>query len=142
MEQFIEFLGNHYMLTTAWVVLFVLLVVSWISGATSSIKNISTHDATMLINKNNGQVVDIRKPVDFQKGHITDSINLPMDKISSQQFGKLEKRKSDPIVVVCHAGISAKTAAKMLAKAGFEQVSVLQGGMQTWQGANLPVVKK
>jgi rhodanese-related sulfurtransferase len=142
MEQFVEFLGNHYMLTTAWIVLFILLVTSWVTSATSPIKTINTHELTQLVNKNNGVVIDTRAVKDFNKGHITDAVHMPLDKITSNQFGKLESRKSDPIIVVCHAGISAKTAARMLHKSGFEQVSVLQGGMQTWQGANLPIVKK
>ena len=142
MDQFIEFLGNHYMLTTAWIVLFAMLIMSWVSAATSPIKNVSTHDLTMLVNRSDGQIVDIRKQNEFNKGHITDAINLPMEKITAGTFGALEKHKQNPIVVVCNAGISAKAAAKTLSNAGSERVTVLQGGMQTWQSANLPIVKK
>ncbi|MBU2882597.1 rhodanese-like domain-containing protein [Psychrosphaera sp. B3R10] len=142
MTQFIEFLGNHYMMTMAWAILFVMLVSSFVSGAMSPIKVIGTQDLTMMVNRSNGVVVDVRPQADFAKGHITDALNLTLDKITSEQFGSLEKRKSDPIVVVCNAGVSAKSAARLLSKAGFEQVTVLQGGMQTWTGANLPVVKK
>ena len=142
MDQFIEFLGAHYMLTTVWIVLFAMLVMSWISAATSPIKTVNSHDLTMLVNRSDGQVVDIRKQNEFNKGHITDAINLPMEKITEGNFAALEKHKQNPIVVVCNAGISAKTAAKTLNKAGFEKVTVLQGGMQTWQSANLPIVKK
>lgn len=142
MEQFVEFIGNHYMLGTAWALLFLMLVMSWLSGATSAIKTISSHELTMLVNRSNGNVVDIRAVADFNKGRITDSINLPMDKISGGQFGSLENKKSDPIVVVCNAGISAKSAAKLMLKAGFEQVTVLQGGIQSWISASLPIVKK
>lgn len=142
MAQFIEFLGNHYMMTTAWAILFVLLVSSFVTGAMSSIKLIGNQDLTMLVNRSNGVVVDIRPQADFNKGHITDALNVTLDKITAEQFGALEKHKSNPIVVVCNAGVSAKSAARLLNKAGFEQVSVLQGGMQTWTGASLPVVKK
>jgi rhodanese-related sulfurtransferase len=65
-----------------------------------------------------------------------------MEKISKEELGALEKHKTSPIVVVCNAGISAKTAAKVLAKKGFENVSVLNGGIQAWTTANLPVIKK
>lgn len=142
MDQFIEFLGNHYMLTTAWIVLFAMLVVSWVSAATSSIKQVSTHDATMIVNKADGIIVDIRKQNEYNQGHITDAVHLTMDKITAGKFGKLENQKDTPIVVVCNAGISAKPAAVALKKAGFEKVTVLQGGMQTWLNANLPIVKK
>ncbi|GHB73730.1 rhodanese-like domain-containing protein [Psychrosphaera saromensis] len=142
MEQFVEFIGNHYMLGAAWALLFLMLVMSWLSGATSSVKMVSSHDLTMLVNRSNGQVVDTRAIADFNKGRITDSIHLPMDKITSGQFGALENKKADPIVIVCNTGMTAKGAAKQMSKAGFEQVSVLQGGIQSWISASLPVVKK
>ena len=142
MAQFVEFIGNHYLMSLAWAALFIMLVASYVGGFMSPIKLIGTHDMTLLVNRSNGVVVDIRTAADFAKGHITDAINLTMDKITGGQLGSLEKHKSNPIVVVCNAGMSAKSAAKLLSKAGFEQVSVLQGGMQTWTSANLPVVKK
>jgi rhodanese-related sulfurtransferase len=37
--------------------------------------------------------------------------------------------------------MTASKAASNLAKAGFEQVSILKGGFAAWQGANLPVAK-
>jgi rhodanese-related sulfurtransferase len=141
MAQLIEFIGNHVIMVSAWVILFVLLVSSYVSGAMSNIKLINNHELTMLVNRENAAVIDIRSKADFEKGRITDAINLPMEKITKQQFGAVEKLKSKPIIVVCNAGISAKSAASALAKAGFENVSVLRGGMQTWIGANLPVIK-
>jgi len=37
--------------------------------------------------------------------------------------------------------MSAQKAANSLLKQGFSTVSVLQGGMSSWTGASLPVVK-
>jgi rhodanese-related sulfurtransferase len=142
MEQFVEFISNHYMLGGAWALLFLILVMSWVSGATSVVKMVSNHDLTMLVNRSSGHVVDTRSLADFNKGRITDSVNLPMDKIAEGQFGALENKKADPIVIVCNTGLTAKSAAKQMHKAGFEQVSVLQGGIQSWISASLPVVKK
>jgi len=142
MDQYIEFLGNHYILTTAWIVIFFLFITSFVGAAMSKIKMVSTQELTLLVNRENAKIVDTRAAAEFAKGHITDAVNLGMDKISQEQFGALEKDKTTPIIVVCNAGISAKTAAKLLTKSGFENVSVLQGGMQTWNGANLPMVKK
>jgi rhodanese-related sulfurtransferase len=44
-------------------------------------------------------------------------------------------------VLVCQVGQTATTAAKRLRKAGFAQVAVLEGGIQAWQSADLPLVK-
>ena len=45
------------------------------------------------------------------------------------------------MVLVCKAGESAVGAAKRLRKAGFGNVSLLEGGIQAWQAADLPLVK-
>ncbi len=142
MTQFIEFIGNHVYMAAAWAILFVMLVSSYVSSSLSKIKALSTHEMTMLVNREDAIVVDIRSEADFSKGHITDAVSLPMEKLNKEQYGSLEKKKTSPIVIVCNAGISAKTAANTMLKAGFENVSILQGGMQTWVGANLPVIKK
>jgi rhodanese-related sulfurtransferase len=142
MDQFIEFISNHFIMSTAWLVLFILFVSSFMNGAGGAFKLINNSELTQLVNRQNAKVVDIRNVNDFNKGHITDSTHLALDKITGGQFGKLESCKNDPIVVVCNAGMSAKTAARLMHKAGFQQVAVLQGGIQSWLSANLPVVKK
>jgi len=141
MTQFIEFFGNHPLLSGIWVVLFVLIVASWFKSMFSSIKAISPTQLTLLVNRENAVVIDIRSEDDFRKGHITDAKNLTQAQIDGQQLAGLEKQKDAPIIVVCQAGMSASKAAASLAKQGFTKVSILQGGMGTWTGASLPVVK-
>lgn len=141
MTQFIEFLGNHPLLSGIWVVLFLLIVGSWIKSMLSSIKAISPTELTLLVNRENATIVDIRSEDDFRKGHITDAKHLTQAQIDAQTLAGLEKQKDAPIIVVCQAGISASKAAASLAKQGFTKVSILQGGMGTWTGASLPVVK-
>ena len=43
--------------------------------------------------------------------------------------------------MVCANGIQVAAACQILKKAGFEQVNKLSGGMASWVGENLPVVK-
>ena len=57
---------------------------------------------------------------------------------STELFGE---RQALPVVLVCKLGQTATDAAKRLRKAGFTNVSILEGGVQAWQGADLPVVK-
>ncbi|MCV2884404.1 rhodanese-like domain-containing protein [Aestuariibacter sp. AA17] len=141
MEQIVEFISNHYVLAGLWMGLFVMLVYSYISGALSPVKEVSTRDATMLMNKEDAIVVDIRPQADFRKGHIIGAKNLKQEQINKAEFSTLEKNKDKPIIVVCAMGMSAKRTASQMLKAGFTKVSVLKGGMSTWQGENLPVIK-
>lgn len=141
MDQIIEFVGNHYMLSGAWVALCVILIYSLISGQLSPVKEVSTHEATLLINKQDAMLVDIRPAAEFNKGHILGAKLLKTEQVTKADFSTLEKNKDKPIIIVCAMGMSAKRTAAQMLKAGFSQVSVLKGGMNAWQGASLPVSK-
>ena len=136
MAQFIEFIGNHPMLGLAWVIIFVLIVGGWLKSRFSAIRQVSPTELTMLVNRQDGVVLDIRTDDDFKKGHIAGA-----RQITEQKLSGLENQKDAPIIVVCQAGISAQKSAGALAKQGFTNVAVLQGGMGAWTSASLPVVK-
>lgn len=141
-EQFVEFVGNHYILSIVWMILFFVLVFGQLKAMASSVKSLSPQLVTQKINRENGVVVDIRPKAEFDKGHIAGAVHLPLEKIQKNDLNKLEKRKSNPIIVVCNAGLSASGAASTLVKSGFDDVCILQGGMNTWLGASLPVARK
>ena len=141
MQQFIEFIGNHPILATIWVVLFLWLIFSFINSHFSPIKDISTHDATVLMNRSDAVMLDIRAPAEFKKGHILGAKTLTQEQVNKADYKSLEKFKSKPIIVVCAMGVSARRTASQLVKAGFQQVSVLKGGMNTWTSEGLPVKK-
>jgi rhodanese-related sulfurtransferase len=140
--QFVEFVGNHYILSTAWVALFLAVMFDQIKKATSPIKTLSPAQVTQKINRDDGVVVDIRNQAEFDKGHIAGAKHIAMALIQKNDLASLEKNKSKPIIVVCNAGMSASGAASKLFKYGFADVCILQGGMNTWQSANLPVTRK
>lgn len=142
MEQFVEFVGNHYLLSSAWVGIVLVLIFSFIKQLSSPIKPLSPQLVTQTINRQDGVVVDIRSQADFDKGHIAGAVHLTLEKIQKNDLSSLEKRKNKPIIVVCNAGLSASGAANTLFKNGFAEVSILKGGMNTWLQANLPVTKK
>tara|TARA_R110002126_G_scaffold172606_4_gene321354 strand:+ start:4435 stop:4869 length:435 start_codon:yes stop_codon:yes gene_type:complete len=141
MAQFIEFIGNHPMLGLAWVIIFVLIVGGWLKSRFSAIRQVSPTELTMLVNRQDGVVLDIRTDDDFKKGHIAGARQLSASQITEQKLSGLENQKDAPIIVVCQAGISAQKSAGALAKQGFTNVAVLQGGMGAWTSASLPVVK-
>ena len=144
MDQIIEFATSSQLisiLSIAWVVLVVLIIYSYVGAALSPIKELSTHDATLLMNKEDAIVLDIRAANEFKAGHILGSQQIKAEELKSGNFAKLEKSKHKPIIVVCAMGVSAKKTAAQMLKAGFEKVSVLKGGIGAWQAASLPVSK-
>ena len=97
-------------------------------------------ELTALVNRDNALVVDIRAQNDFQQGHISGSKNVLMSQFDPENK-QLASARALPVVVVCKTGMTAVGAAKRLVKAGFEQVYVLDGGIEGWRGAGLPTVK-
>ncbi|MDT0582363.1 MULTISPECIES: rhodanese-like domain-containing protein [Alteromonadaceae] len=144
MDQLIEFATSSTLiklLSAAWLALIVLIIYSYVGGALSPIKLLSTHEATLLMNKEDAVVLDIRAANEFKAGHILGSRQLKAEELKEGNFAKLEKSKDKPIIVVCAMGVSAKKTAAQMLKAGFEKVTVLKGGMGAWQAASLPVSK-
>lgn len=141
MDQLITFAMSQPLLSGAWLVIVLMIIVITIKIQMSPIKQLSTQQMTFLINRESGVVVDSRSEKDFKAGHIVDAVHLGNEKVSKNDFASLEKHKDKPIIVVCSAGLSASKVASQLAKAGFTKISILKGGMSAWLSAGLPVTK-
>lgn len=137
MTRFIEFLINHWILTGLWLALFGTLI-AYLSA--KSARSVSPQQATMLVNRQNGVIVDVRERKDFEKGHIVDAINIPLAKLAERSV-ELEKHKASPVIVVCGMGQHSGAAVKTLEAGGFTNASKMSGGMAEWLAQSLPIVK-
>ncbi len=100
---------------------------------------VNSNEAVQLINREKALVLDVCEPAEFAAGHINGAKNVPLAQIDGTQA--LPSNKDTPIVVVCLSGMRAGRAASTLRKAGHTRVHVLQGGMNAWREAGLPVSK-
>lgn len=137
MERLIEFAIQHYYLVGAWVLTLLLLLAT---EKRKSGKSVTPAEATRLINKESGVVLDIRTRKEWDTGRITGAHHIPLADLE-RRLSELDKYKSKPIIVVCNLGQAAGTASKALKAAGYEQVVRLSGGMTEWKNQNMPIVK-
>jgi len=137
MARFFEFLINHWILSGLWVALFITFVLYLKAKAGNAL---SPQQATLLVNRENGVVVDVRDKKTFDGGHIVDAINIPLVKLKDH-ISELEKYREKPLVVVCQMGHQSGEAVKMLEENGFVSVARMSGGMTEWQTQGLPAVK-
>jgi len=142
MQEYIDFISNNPMLSVAWVVIATLLIHGVIKSKFSQVKSIDTQEATLLINKQNAQVIDIRTEEEFKNGHIVRAKNITVSQIEKGNLSAIENFKQSPIIVVCASGTRSASVGDKLVKAGFEQVHHLSSGMAAWATANLPTTKK
>ena len=136
MDQYIEFVVNHWWLVGIWAAFFVALL--WDNNRRNG-QTVSTAEATTMINRQNALVLDIRDKADFKAGHLVNAVNIPYASLA-QRMSELDKERERPIVLVCKTGQTVSMAGKMLREKGFNAVR-MKGGMMEWNSQNLPVVK-
>lgn len=136
LAKFFEFITAHYMLSGAFLIIVVLLI---LQSSRNSGRNLNTRELTAMVNRDEAFVLDIRPPKDFASGHIVGSENISSDQLKSR-MAELEKHKDKTIIVVCASGVNAGGACSELKKEGFTAAR-LSGGITGWRNENLPVVR-
>ena len=103
-------------------------------------KGLSPTEATIWINRRKAYVLDLRSEEAFKSGH------LPGAKFANAAglTAAIEKLKLDrkhPVVLVCETGCQSRKLVAEAQKLGFAEVGTLDGGVQAWKAAALPLVK-
>lgn len=83
-------------------------------------------------------LLDVRPAADFngEWGHIPGARSIPLEDLP----GRLGEFNHDrPIRLVCRTDRRSAQAGSILARAGFADVRVIQGGMTAWRGRGWPV---
>jgi rhodanese-related sulfurtransferase len=102
---------------------------------------ISVAEATNLINREDGVVLDVRESGEWSTGHIPNARHIALGQLGGH-ISELEKIKDKPIIVCCASGNRSSSACSTLTKAGFTRVFNLAGGIGAWRDAGLPVTTK
>lgn len=84
------------------------------------------------------RLLDVRTPAEFEALHIVGAYNVPLDTLH-EHAREIRTAVSDPIVLVCLSGQRARKAEDALARAGLANLHVLDGGVNGWIGAGMPV---
>ncbi len=140
-DQIIEFAGNHPLLVTAFLALLTLVFFNEMKIATQRFASLTPAAAVQLMNREDVVVLDVREPGEIQGGKIASAIQIPFSGLA-KRIGELDRHKGKTLLVYCKTGARSGMACKELAKAGFDKVYSLNGGLAAWQDAHLPISKK
>jgi glyoxylase-like metal-dependent hydrolase (beta-lactamase superfamily II)/rhodanese-related sulfurtransferase len=83
-----------------------------------------------------GRVVDVRRPAEWQAGHIADAVHVPLNTLVQHAA---ELPKDQPVAVICAGGFRSSIGTSILEQQGFTRVTNVVGGMAAWKTANLEV---
>jgi len=87
----------------------------------------------------NAQLVDVRTPEEYVKGHVKGAKNINWNgKDFETEINTLDK--NTPVFVYCLGGGRSAAAAAKMKELGFKEIYDMQGGMMAWNNSGKPVV--
>lgn len=82
-------------------------------------------------NTKGAKLLDVRTADEYRGGHISGSINIPVDRI--QRIEKTVKNKTTPLFVHCYSGSRSRQAFSHLKRMGYTSVKNI-GGISRFRG--------
>lgn len=102
---------------------------------------LSPAEATLLMNREDALVLDVRETGEWTSGHIPGARHITLAQLD-KRISEIEKFRDRPIIVCCASGTRSSSACGQLKKGGFQKVYSLAGGISGWLEANLPLTTK
>ncbi|MES2013284.1 MAG: rhodanese-like domain-containing protein [Pseudomonadota bacterium] len=135
-----EFIKSNILLIGLALGSAVMLLLPMFKKSASGVPNLTPAEAVTLINRSHAIVLDVRDDAEFASGRIADAKHIPLAALP-ERLAELKKYKDKPVLVNCQRGMRSIKACDILRKAEFTQVHNLQGGLNAWTEAKLPLVK-
>ncbi|MDQ3823582.1 MAG: molybdopterin-synthase adenylyltransferase MoeB [Actinomycetota bacterium] len=100
-------------------------------------REIDADEARRLHEHGDAVFVDVREPREWDQGRIAGALHLPLADVEARATDVLDR--SRPVVAYCATGRRSLRAADTLAALGFQQVTSLAGGIESWFAHAYPV---
>lgn len=104
------------------------------------VNTISASEAVLLLSRSKPLVLDVREADEFAAGHIQGAVHVPVGELDAR-VDEFKKYLEKPVLVHCQKGIRSKGACGILKQKAFTQLYQLEGGIEAWQSAKLPLVR-
>jgi len=101
--------------------------------------SLTPQQAWGLISSGAVEVVDVREPSEWMRGHLPGARLVSLEQLRSNPKRSVPR---DGVIFVCAGGVRSQTAARVAAQHGLTQVYSLSGGTQSWAKAGLPLAQE
>ncbi len=103
------------------------------------LKQLTPDAFEMVVNQTEALMLDVRKPADFAKGHIPNSIFIGLDGSFAPWVGELIVDVQQPILFIAPEGREEEVVTR-LARVGFDNtLGYLKGGIEAWAASGKEV---
>ncbi len=97
-----------------------------------------TEAAAWLKDHKGAQLIDVRSAGEYADGHLAGAKLIPVQEIGDR-LSEIDKDK--PVLLYCRSGHRSGVALKVLLEHGYADAKHIQGGINAWKSAGLPVTK-
>ncbi|MDO1447498.1 rhodanese-like domain-containing protein [Rhodocytophaga aerolata] len=102
---------------------------------TDRIESISATELAKRLQQSPLEVVDVRKPTEYETGHMENASNVPLDYINDHMA---ELNKYSELYLYCAGGYRSMITASILRARGFEKLVNIEGGFKAIAAADIP----
>ncbi|HEV2827167.1 MAG TPA: MBL fold metallo-hydrolase, partial [Pyrinomonadaceae bacterium] len=107
----------------------------------ASIPQITVSDLNeKMIAENGLQVIDVRRPPEYDSGHVPQAITAPLQSLQ-KTFATLPVDPARPTAVICAGGYRSSAATSILQQHGFANLFNVTGGTSAWIAGGHRTVK-
>jgi rhodanese-related sulfurtransferase len=85
------------------------------------------------------ELLDVRTPAEHAAAHVPGAKLVPVGELDAMRYLRDRAPGERPIYVLCQSGFRARRAVEKFHEAGFDGCVRVEGGMQAWIDAGLPV---
>lgn len=101
---------------------------------------VSSRQASELIQNINPLVLDVRTDAEFKSGHLENAVLIPVQQLQAR-LKEIEAYKDQDILIYCATGNRSTVASKIMIDSGFTRIYNMRYGISQWARDNFPVVR-
>jgi|YNPBryunderm2012_1023409.scaffolds.fasta_scaffold00303_5 rhodanese-related sulfurtransferase len=103
------------------------------------LKTITPEQAAEMLRDGGATLIDVREPDEHARERIPGAMNLPLSRLEEAELAVREGR---PVLFHCRSGArTGGNAGRLAAKAGLCEAYIIEGGLEAWKRAGLPVAE-
>jgi rhodanese-related sulfurtransferase len=105
-----------------------------------SVKQISVEDVNQsVLDEKQVVLLDVRTPGEYERGHIKNSINVPVDDLEIK-IGEAIPDKSKTVYAYCLSGSRSNVAVNILSQLGYGAAFSMANGLLKWRANKFELV--